>query len=239
MAKLRLSKRIFRSKAFQTIVGHLVHNTLRFVFFSNKPDNEHQRQLDASEAHEPVIFAIWHGQHFLMPYVYQQNRRKSVVTLVSKSEDAQFNAIVLNLAGYDVVRGSGGRVREAALKKGGVSALLELIGVLKAGRNVCMIADISKGKARQSGKGIVTLAKLTGRPIVPLAIATSRFKVIEGSWDKTTINLPFGKSSVRVGNPIHVPSDSSGEELDMLRKRVDDELNNVTRKVYEVVGHTV
>lgn len=236
MGKLRLSKRIFRSKAFQFTVGYLVHNVLSFVGFSNKLDNEHHLQLKASKADEPMIFAIWHGQHFLMPYVYPKDRREKLVPLVSKSEDARFNAIVLNLAGYNVVRGSGGRVREATVKKGGVSALLELRGALKAGKNVCMIADISKGNPRQSGKGILTLAKLSGRPIVPLAIATSRFKVIEGSWDKTTINLPFGKSCVRVGKPIHVPSDSSGEELDILRKQVDRELNNVTREAYEVVG---
>lgn len=211
---------------------------LRFVSYSNTLDRDYQKQVEASQAHEPVIFAIWHGQHFLMPYVYPKNKRKSLVPLVSKSDDAQFNAIVLNLAGYEVVRGSGGRVREATVKKGGVSALLELKAALKAGKNICMIADISKGKPRQSGRGVLTLAKLSGRPIVPLAIATSRFKVIEGSWDKTTINLPFGKSSVRVGKPIYVPSDSSGEELDMLRKQLDGELNSVTREAYEVVGHT-
>ncbi|WP_162654067.1 lysophospholipid acyltransferase family protein [Lentilitoribacter sp. Alg239-R112] len=234
-----MSKRIFRSKAFQHIVGYLVHKTLSFVCYSNKLDKDHQLQLEASEAHEPVIFAIWHGQHFLMPYVYPRHKRKNMVALVSKSKDAEFNAIVLNLAGYDVVRGSGGRIREATLKKGGVSAILELLGFLKTGKNVCVIADISKGEPRESGKGIVTLAKLSGRPIVPLAIATSRFKVIEGSWDKTTINLPFGKSCVRVGNPVFVPGDSSGEELDMLRKQVDAELNNVTREAYEVVGHSI
>lgn len=225
--------------AFQTIVGFLVHNALRFIYFSNKLDPEHNKQVENSEAQAPAIFAMWHGQHFLIPYIYATDKRDNTVALVSKSPDARFNAIVLNMAGYDVVRGSGGRVREAAVKKGGVSAFLELKSALEAGKNVCMIADISKGKPRQSGRGIVTLAKLSGRPIIPLAIATSRFKVIEGSWDKTTINLPFGKSSVRIGKPIYVPRDSSEEELDMLRKQVDDGLNGVTRKVYEVVGHTV
>lgn len=220
-------------------MGFLVHNALRFIYSSNRLDDKHQQQVEASEAQAPAIFAMWHGQHFLIPYIYAPDKRENTVALVSKSEDARFNAIVLNMAGYDVVRGSGGRVREAAIKKGGVSAFLELKSALEAGKNVCMIADISKGNPRQSGRGIVTLAKLSGRPIIPLAIATSRFKVIEGSWDKTTINLPFGQSSVRIGKPIYVPSDSSGEELDMLRKQVDDELNSVTRKVYEVVGHTV
>lgn len=220
-------------------MGYLVHNALRFIYYSNRLDEKNNLQAETLKSHEPVIFAMWHGQHFLIPYIYPPEDRDKNVPLVSKSEDAQFNAIVLNLAGYDVVRGSGGRVREAVIKKGGVSATLELKSALKSGKNVCMIADISKGKTRQSGKGIVTLAKISGRPIIPLAIATSRFKVIEGSWDKTTINLPFGRSSFIVGEPIYVSADSSGEELDMLRLNVDDELNRVTRKAYEAVGHTI
>jgi hypothetical protein len=55
-----------------------------------------------------------------------------------------------------------------------------------------MIADISKGESRQAGEGIVRLAKISGRPIVPVALATSRRNVLERTWDKTTINLPFG-----------------------------------------------
>ena len=43
--------------------------------------------------------------------------------------------------------------------------------------------------------GIVTLARLSGRPIVPVALATSRRKVLEKTWDKTTINLPFGRGA--------------------------------------------
>ena len=63
-----------------------------------------------------------------------------------------------------------------------------------------MIADIPHGTPREAGLGIVTLARLSGRPIVPWRIATSRRKVLEKSWDKTTINLPFGRCAIVVGD---------------------------------------
>jgi lysophospholipid acyltransferase (LPLAT)-like uncharacterized protein len=98
-----------------------------------------------------------------------------------------------------------------------------------------MIADVPHGTPREAGLGIVTLAKVSGRPIVPIAIATSRRKVIEKSWDKTTINLPFGRSSLVLGDPIAVPADADGETLEELRRQVTDALNRATEKAYRLV----
>ncbi|TGU85030.1 DUF374 domain-containing protein, partial [Mesorhizobium sp. M00.F.Ca.ET.151.01.1.1] len=93
---------------------------------------------------------------------------------------------------------SGGRNSSKHLDKGGAKALIALRKSLIAGKNVAMIADIPNGKPRDAGLGIVLLARLSGRPILPSAIATSRRQVLEKSWDKTTVNLPFGRSAVIV-----------------------------------------
>lgn len=227
---------MIRSKLFQHTAAALFHNILRFVQATNRLDAESFRQFEKIAKEQPAIFVVWHGQHFLLPYVYGPKNGNGFVTLVSKSADAEVNALILKKAGYEVVRGSGGRVREQTSKKGGVSAILALRKALQTGKNVGIIADISKGTPRKSGKGIVSLAKHSGRPIVPLAIATSKYKIIERSWDKTTINLPFGKSCLRIGNPIYVGSESSNEELDNMRLKVDDALNGLTNDVYDIVG---
>ena len=97
------------------------------------------------------------------------------------------------------VRGSGGRDNTKHIEKGGARALIALKKALASGKNVAMIADIPHGTPREAGLGIVTLARLSGRPIVPIALATSRRKVIDKSWDKTTISLPFGRASLTCG----------------------------------------
>lgn len=210
---------------------------LWFIYKTNKPDPDRKQQEKIAFSNVPCIFVLWHGQHLLAPFFAPQGTK--ITALVSKSADAEINARILKIAGHDVVRGSGGRVREAAHEKGGVSATLALKNKLKAGESIVVIADVSKSEPRKSGRGVVSLAKISGRPIVPLAMATSRFKVIEKSWDKTTINMPFGRSGARVGNPVFVPSDCSAEELDEYRKKVDDELNRVTIEAYGVVGHSL
>jgi lysophospholipid acyltransferase (LPLAT)-like uncharacterized protein len=107
--------------------------------------------------------------------------------------------------------------------------------MLAAGRNVAMIADIPNGTPRQAGLGIVTLAKLSGRPIVAFAVATSRRKVLERSWDKTTINLPFGRGTVVIGDPIYVRSDADDAEMERKRQEVTASLNAATEKAYRLV----
>jgi lysophospholipid acyltransferase (LPLAT)-like uncharacterized protein len=41
----------------------------------------------------PAIFALWHGQHLLVPYASPRDRK--FVTLVSRSADAEINARVI------------------------------------------------------------------------------------------------------------------------------------------------
>ena len=146
---------------------------------------------------------------------------------------------VLKKSDVHVIRGSGGRDRAETVRKGGVRALKGMADALERGLNVVMIADISKGTPRQAGPGIVMLGKLSGRPIIPMAIATSRYHVVKKSWDKTTINLPFGRACLKLGLPIHVPRDVSDADLERLRQKVTDELNCVTEKAYRAVGASV
>ncbi|MDG4889197.1 MULTISPECIES: lysophospholipid acyltransferase family protein [unclassified Mesorhizobium] len=182
---------------------------------------------------EPGIIALWHGQHLLTPAYYPKGR--PLVAMVSRSADAELNALMLNRFGIEAVRGSGGRDSSRHLDKGGAKALIALKKALVAGKNVAMIADIPHGTPRDAGLGIVLLARLSGRPILPSAIATSRRKVLEKSWDKTTINLPFGRSAVVVGQPVFVPSNADDAEMERKRQEVTASLNAATAEAYRLV----
>jgi lysophospholipid acyltransferase (LPLAT)-like uncharacterized protein len=124
------------------------------------------------------------------------------------------------------------------MDKGGARALIALKKALDAGKNVAMIADITKGAPREAGLGIVTLAKLSGRPIVPTAVTTSRRLVLEKSWDKTTIGLPFGRGAFVFGDLIHVPADADEAEMERKRQEITAGLNTVTEKALRMVDRT-
>jgi lysophospholipid acyltransferase (LPLAT)-like uncharacterized protein len=81
----------------------------------------------------------------------------------------------------------------------------------------------------------VTLARLSGRTIVPVAIASSRYRSL-ATPNRYTINLPFSRIGMVVGDPIFVARDANAEELERWRQRVEGALNNVTRQAYAQVG---
>lgn len=229
----KTGKKLLRSDFFQSAAAHILYRVLLFIWRTNPPVDASDDMRAKIASHEPVIIALWHGQQMLVQFTRPEGEH--VAGLVSRSADAEINARVLKLAGNEVVRGSGGRNRSATGRKGGVAALIAMRDALRRGRHVVMIADISKGTPRQAGEGIVRLAKFSGRPILPLALATSRHYVVKSAWDRMTVNLPFGRRCLRIGEPIYIPADAGDEELARYREKVTAELNRVTAEAYRLV----
>lgn len=208
----------------------LVYRTNRFVRF----DSERVDEIVAN--HAPFIVTCWHGQHFLVPF-FGRGGHPSVI-MVSRSSDAELNARVIERLGFQTVRASGGRDRRAAHEKGAVRGLVALRNHLRAGRSVSMIADIPHGVPREAGKGIISLARMSGAPIVPVAYASSRRRLFANAWDKAAINLPFGKAAFCVGELIEVPADADDETMEARRQALENTLNSATEQAYAAVDGT-
>jgi lysophospholipid acyltransferase (LPLAT)-like uncharacterized protein len=221
------------SRIVKNLLASLIALALRFIGLTNRRVAGGGDLDAAARELSPAIVALWHGQHLLAPIVRPRN--VPMTAMFSRSADAELNALVAEKLGFGIVRGSGGRADNKGTQKGGASALIALKKVLDGGTSVAMIADIAHATAREAGMGVVTLAKHSGRPIVPVALATSRRKVIEKSWDKTTVNLPFGRSALVIGEPVHVPADSDEETVQRLRAEVTQSLNRATEKAYRLV----
>lgn len=228
----RVRQPLARSRVVKALVVGLIAGAVKLVYRTNPAARGSDDVAAAVAAHTPAIAAFWHGQHILAPAINPRGNR--MVALFSRSADAEINARVAEKLGFGVVRGSGGREGEHRADKGGARALIALKKTLDAGTNVAMIADIPHGTPREAGLGVVTLAKISGRPIVPIAVATSRRKVLEKTWDKTTINLPFGRRGVAIGEAIRVPADATPEELEEKRREVTAALNAVTLRAYRL-----
>jgi lysophospholipid acyltransferase (LPLAT)-like uncharacterized protein len=226
----RFRRTLVQSGLFKHALASLLVAVMRLVRWTN-PLRFTDLDLDEAYAkYTPAIAALWHGQHLLIPFYYL--RGKPLVIMVSRSADAEMNALVIEKIGMEAVRGSGGRDQSRHLEKGGARALIALKKALEAGKNVAMIADIPHGTPRDAGLGIILLARLSGRPIVPLALATSRRRVIDRSWDKTTISLPFGRAVLAIGEPVSVPSDAGDALMEEKRRELTASLNAATERAY-------
>jgi lysophospholipid acyltransferase (LPLAT)-like uncharacterized protein len=97
-----------------------------------------------------------------------------------------------------------------------------------------MTADVPK-ISRIAGLGVVTVARYSGRPIYPIAIAT-RNRVLAKSWDRASIHLPFGPVAMVVGEGVHVDADADQAALEAARQLVETRLNQATARAEELVG---
>jgi len=225
-----LPKRITTAPWAQKAIGiaaseylRLVWKTSRFVF---EPENFYERVVPDL----PVIVTVWHGQHFLTSFLKREEHRVKV--LISRHRDGEINAIVTERLGAETIRGSGDHGREFA-RKGGVSAYRAMVNALGQGYTLVLTADVPK-VSRIAGLGIVMLARASGRPIYPVAIATSR-RIELDSWDRSAVNLPFSRGTVVAGEPIRVAADADDAALEDARRAVEAGLNAATDRAYEIV----
>ncbi len=101
--------------------------------------------------------------------------------------------------------------------------LREASRALAAGATVAMTADVPPGPARRAGEGIATLASLSGRPVVPFAIATRPFLPLP-TWSAFTVNLPFSTLAIVIGDPVRVPPSSDTDTIETGRLAIEGAL---------------
>jgi lysophospholipid acyltransferase (LPLAT)-like uncharacterized protein len=228
----KLIRDLLRSHWFQRAVGWLAAAFLRLVWRTTKFSFDPPDVYEIVEPQMPAIFAFWHGQHFMTPFVKTKDSQR-VKVLISRHRDGQYNAIAAEQLGIGTIRGSGDH-GSAFHRKGGVGAFKEMVRSLEQGYNVALTADVPK-RARIAGLGIIMLARESGRPIMPFAMVTSRYWRLN-NWDRTTINLPFGRGALVGGEIIMVPPDANAEKMEELRARLEATLNDATTRAYAQVG---
>jgi lysophospholipid acyltransferase (LPLAT)-like uncharacterized protein len=222
-------RRLTSLPAVQKTVGVLAAEYLRLVWKTSRVRVDPPDAYDAIERDLPIIIAMWHGQHFLMPFIRRPHHRGKV--LISRHRDGEINAIAAEHLGIETIRGSGTHSPDFH-KKGGVSAFNQMLAALKDGYSVALTADVPK-VARVCGRGIVKLASISGRPIYPMAIATHH-RIELRNWDRTAINLPFGRAGGVAGTPIYVPADADEAMLASAQQAVQAALNAATARAYEL-----
>ena len=227
----RLVRNVLRSAWLQRAVGGLTAEFLRLVWLTNRFTFDPPEVYEIVEPQMPAIFAFWHGQHFLTPFIKTKDIHRAKV-LISRHRDGEFNAIAAERLGIGTIRGSGDH-GSAFQRKGGVGAFKEMVRALEQGYNVALTADVPK-RSRIAGLGIIMLARESGRPIMPFAMATSRFWRLK-NWDRTTINLPFGRGALVGGEIIRVPPDADAATMEQLRARLEGTLNEATKRAYAQV----
>jgi lysophospholipid acyltransferase (LPLAT)-like uncharacterized protein len=226
-------KRIARARWAQKTIGVMAAEYLRLVYKTSRLVTEPADIYERVIPDLPVILAMWHGQHFMAPFIKRPHLPAK--TLISRHRDGEMNAIAAEWLGIETIRGSGDH-GNGFHRKGGVGAYREMLDALAEGYSVALTADVPK-VARVAGPGIVRLARDSGRPIYPVAIASSRRFEFD-NWDRSVMNLPFSRMAGVVGAPIRVATTRDEAVLEAARLDVEASLNAATARAYSIAdGH--
>ncbi len=175
-------------------------------------------------ARGPVIFAVWHNRLALAPAIYQQVLRnefpdRRLAALISASRDGALLACIIENFGMRPVRGSTSRR--------GPQALLELTSCAEQGFDIAITPDGPRGPRYKVQPGVIAIARLTGRPIVPLACNARRKSTLR-SWDRFQIPHPFGRCEIRIAQPMIIPAEEDDSRLESWRAELERRLLEVT-----------
>lgn len=151
---------------------------------------ERIREWERTGTH--FILAFWHRHLLLMPYAYRGER---ISVLVSQSKDGELIARTVAHLGIDSSRGSSSR--------GGIAGMRSLLRKAAEGWDIAFTPDGPRGPLREVQPGVILAAAATGLPILPVAIAASRAKLLR-SWDRFLVPLPFSTVHIVYGEPLIV-----------------------------------
>ena len=213
-----------QAKWHQRLAAFVIYVLIRLLASTIRFRWKDTAELHALAVHRPMIFCVWHNRlslclevyHYFMRFIGQPCQ---LAGMVSASKDGGMLARVLEHYSVQPVRGSTSRR--------GRQALLELVTWAGRGYDLAITPDGPRGPCYTVQEGVIALAQLTGRPILPVSYQLT-WKISLKSWDRFQIPLPFSKCVMHLTAPIYVPRDLSEEERENIRQQVEARLRSLT-----------
>ncbi|RJF76042.1 lysophospholipid acyltransferase family protein [Rhodopseudomonas palustris] len=197
MATPAFVKRILRTDAFQWTAAIPAAVYFQFVMWTGRFDRA------TVPIPEPYILAMWHGRLIMLPML--RGAGKPLIALISGHRDGQIISKVGAVFGIQTAVGSS--------SKGGMRAAREMMRLARDGHSLFVTPDGPRGpRMRINNDGILDLARLTGLPILPVAVSLGRGKLLK-SWDRLMLPGLFAKVAIRYGEPLIVDGQSDRAEI--------------------------
>ena len=212
------------------IASRLIAVYLRLVYWTSRWRIEDGATPEAlARAQGPVIGVFWHGRFAAMPHIFRHIQKAHV--LISAHRDGELIAQVMAAMGFATVRGSTARLRPGETRpvnKGGAAALRAMLRILRDGGHIGITPDGPRGPRMRVSPGTITLAALSGAPLMPFSFSAS-FAIRFNSWDRFILPLPFGRIWIAVGEPLNVARDADTAALECAQSSLEERLNHLTQ----------
>jgi lysophospholipid acyltransferase (LPLAT)-like uncharacterized protein len=208
----------------QRVIAFVLYFLLRFLALTLRERWTDRSGWFGNPPPGPAIYCIWHNRLALSMRIYygfihRHNQSAGLAAMVSASRDGGFLSGVLSRFGVVPVRGSSSRR--------GPQALRELTSLARRDFDLAITPDGPRGPCYVVQDGVIALAQLTGRPIIPIGFhASAKFRT--KSWDRFQIPLPFSRVEYLFAPPIHVPRDATPADRETLRLQLESTLKQIS-----------
>lgn len=223
--------RPLRNPVVQVLAARLLSGWMKLCFSTMR---WHHENLDQAEQvwreGGGVIVAFWHSRIALSPAAWPLDRAQPARALISLSADGQFIARAVARLGFPAIHGSTAKKEAPERAKGGSRALREGLRQLRVGA-LAVTPDGPRGPDRSMGEGVPLMARMSGRPVLLLGLASSP-AIRLSSWDRALIPLPFSKGAI-VWELRHYPE---GAETGEVAAQWKDALDRVTERAEARAG---
>lgn len=202
-----MRKKLLRALALYLVppLGALL---IRFIYFTSRK-RFHMPEVIPTE---PIIFAFWHGDLLLQPYLYYRFRNlPKANVLISEHFDGQIIARVMRYFNLGTIHGS--------TTRGGAKVLIQGLKSLSDGYDIGITPDGPKGPRHEISDGIVVMAQKRHTKVIVCNCVPSRYWQL-GSWDRFVIPKPFCTLDFYASEPI----DLQGMEMEEAKKTVKERL---------------
>jgi len=214
-----------KDKLLVTVVPWLGAKLIRFIAFTQRSKILGESAVEeCRQRGKHVILCAWHDQLLMMVTIYKGPGAK---ILISRSRDGELIARTVSYFGQGAVRGSSSR--------GGREAFREMLKFAELDVDLAVTPDGPKGPRRQIKDGVIQMARISGRPIVPLIYVCSRGYRFR-SWDRFLLPYPFARAVYCYGAPQYFSRDQPLEECRQRLQQAMDEAQQRAAAQLETYG---
>ena len=190
------------------VVPFLGSLIIRFLYHTSKKVF-HAPEIMPSE---PLIFACWHGELLMLPYLYSRYRKTPhAKVLISPHFDGKLISKTIRYFGLGTLAGSS--------DKSPAKVLIQAIRTLKDGFDIGITPDGPKGPRHKVADGVVVMAQKARAKVVLVHIKPTKFWQFN-SWDRFTVPKPFGTIHYYTTEPL----DLEGMEIEEAKKFIEERL---------------
>lgn len=226
-----LKKKVLGSRAVRGTACWLMAQYIRLVWHTGKWRVVGQEHFDEVwRADSAGILCFWHGRLLMMPYSWK--RPKKMNMLISAHRDGELIANTVKYHGVDWVKGSSAKDGKS---KGGAEALRTILRALKGGEWAGITPDGPRGPRMRISDGVITIARMSGAPIMPLSYGVERGKVLK-TWDRFLLPVPFTSGVLVWGAPFYVSKGLDADGMEAKRLELEAIMNEITAEADRLTG---